>query len=203
MIVATRPANSVTAADVPVSRLDNNSLIVRLHYTVNHLSRWLTPVHHRALLERSVFRGEPSIKQLLLELRDEELIVFPKMHLIATQPDPNLDKLPPVERSAQDARWESFASALSVMAEFRRLRQSTLSLLRSLPDNAWHRFGTSRVEHDWVLRDLAELLANHDVQVLSRIDQTLDKIGAREGLSPAACTHLDELLRLTPVTLRS
>lgn len=203
MMVATRPASSVTAADVPVSRLDNNSLIVRLHYTVNHLSRWLTPVHNRALLERSVFRGEPSIKQLLLELRDEELIVFPKMHLIATQPDPDLDKLPPVERSAQDERWESFASALSVMAEFRRLRQSTLSLLRSLPDNAWHRFGTSRAEHDWVLRDLAELLANHDVQVLSRIDQTLDKIGAREGLSPAATTHLDELLRLTPVTLRS
>jgi hypothetical protein len=203
MIVATRPAGSVTAADVPVSRLDNNSLIVRLHYTINHLSRWLTPVHNRALLERSVFRGEPSVKQLLLELRDEELIVFPKMHLIATQPDPNLDRLPPVTRSAQDERWERFASALSVMAEFRRLRQSTLSLLRSLPDNAWNRFGTSRVEHDWVLRDLAELLANHDVQVLSRIDQALDKIGAREGLSPAACAHLDELLRLTPVTLRS
>jgi hypothetical protein len=203
MMVATHPASSVTAADVPVSRLDNNSLIVRLHYTVNHLSRWLTPVHNRALLERSVFRGEPSIKQLLLELRDEELIVFPKMHLIATQPDPDLDKLPPVTRGAQEERWESFASALSVMAEFRRLRQSTLSLLRSLPDNAWHRFGTSRTEHDWVLRDLAELLANHDVQVLSRIDQTLDKIGARDGLSPAARTHLDELLRLTPVKLRS
>lgn len=203
MIITTGPAQKVTAADVPVSRLDNDSLIVRLHYTVNHLSRWLTPVHNRALLDRSVFRDEPSVKELLADLRDEELRIFPKMYLIATQPDPDLDRLPPVRRTAQEERWESFASALSVMAEFRRLRQSTLSLLRGLPDNAWQRFGTSRIEHDWVLRDLAEVLANHDIRVLSKIDVTLDKIGAREGLSPAACTHLDELLRMTPVSLRS
>lgn len=203
MILATHPAKSITAADVPVSRLDNDSLIVRLHYTVNHLSRWITPVHNRGLLERSVFFGEPSVKQLLLDLRNEELRIFPKMHLIGTQTNPDLDHLPPVSRTPQQERWESFASALSVMAEFRRLRQSTLSLLRSLPDTAWQRTGTSRIEHDWVLRDLAEVLANHDVLVLRRIDQTLDAIGAREGLSPAACTHLDDLLRLTPVTLRS
>jgi len=54
-----------------------------------------------------------------------------------------------------------------------------------------------------VLRDLAEVLANNDIRVLAQIDITLDKIGAREGLSPAACTHLDELLRMTPVSLRS
>jgi hypothetical protein len=62
--------------------------------------------------------------------------------------------------------------------------------------------GTSRAEHDWVLRDLAEHLANHDTMALTEIDETLDRIGARKGLSPAACTHLPELMRLVPVTLR-
>jgi hypothetical protein len=192
----------VTAADVPVSQLDNMSLIVRMHNTVNHLSRWLTPVHNRALLDRSVFYGEPSVKQLLMQMRDEEQRVFPKMFLIANENDPDLDRLQPVQRSEAQRRWDEEASALSVMAEFRRLRQSTLSLLRGLPDSAWNRVGTSRKEHDWVLRDLAELLANHDTAVLTRMDETLDRIGARKGVSPAARTHLDELMRLVPVTVR-
>ena len=52
------------------------------------------------------------------------------------------------------------------------------------------------------MRDLAEVLAEHDTIVLSKIDNTLDRLGARAGLSPAARTHLDDLMRLVPVTLR-
>jgi hypothetical protein len=202
MIVGTKPGRVVTAADAPVSQLDNMSLIVRMHNTVNHLSRWLTPIHDRELLDRSVFYGEPSVKDLVMQLRDEEQRIFPKMFLIANENDPDLDRIPPVQRSEAQRRWDEEASALSTMAEFRRLRQSTLSLLRGLPDSAWNRVGTSRKEHDWVLRDLAEYLANHDTAVLSRMDETLDRIGARQGVSPAARTHLNELMRLVPVTLK-
>lgn len=202
MIVGTQPGRMVTAADVPVSQLDNMSLIVRMHNTINHLSRWLTPVHDRALLDRSVFYGEPSVKDLLKRMRDEERRAFAKMYLIANENNPDLDKVPPFQLTEAQRRWEEEASALSMMAEVRRLRQSTLSLLRSLPDSAWSRVGTSRIEHDWVLRDLAEHLANHDTAVLSQIDDTLDRIGARKGLSPAARTHLPELMRLVPVTLK-
>ncbi|MFL5759059.1 MAG: DinB family protein [Thermomicrobiales bacterium] len=192
----------VTAADVKISDLDSNSLILRLHFTINHLSRWLTPIHDQTKLVRSVRRGEPSIKELLLRLRDEELRVFPMIHLIATRNNPDLDKLPPFASSPAQAARDEQANALEVMAEFRRLRQSTCSALRSLSDSAWARVGTSRREHDWQIRSLAEHLAHHDLNVLYEIDVTLDRIGAREGVSQAAKAHLDELLRLVPVTVK-
>ena len=88
------------------------------------------------------------------------------------------------------------------MAEFRRLRQSTCSLLRSLPDNAWARVGVSRREHDWTIRRLAEHLAAHDLATLAEIDRALDRAGARSGIARVSRVHLDELLRETPVTLR-
>jgi hypothetical protein len=202
MSIGTPQSRYLTAADVPVSALSNDSLIIRLFNTANHLSRWLTPVHDRELLERSKIYGKPSVKELLFQLRDEEIRVFPKMYMIAVETNPDLDRIPPAERSEADLRWDENTSALSTMAEFRRLRHSTLSLLRSMPDSGWKRTGTSRKEHDWMIRDLAEVLANHDTIVLKQIDDTLDEIGAREGLSPAARTHLDDLMRLVPVTLR-
>jgi hypothetical protein len=175
---------------------------VQLHFTVNHLSRWLTPIHNQTLLQRKVYRDMPTVRELVVRMRDEELRVFPKMFLIATEPNPDLDKLPPIERTIEEQRWDEYSGTLSVLAEFRRLRQSTASLLRSIPDSAWKRVGTSRLEHDWQLRSLAEVLANHDRVVLAEIDRTLDAIGAREGISDAAKAHLEELLKITPVTLK-
>jgi hypothetical protein len=74
--------------------------------------------------------------------------------------------------------------------------------LRALPDSAWARRGTSRREHDWQVRSLAEHLAHHDLDVLYRIDLTLDSVSARAGVNAAARAHLDELLRLIPVQTR-
>ena len=185
-----------------IADLDNDSLVVRLHFTVNHLSRWLTPIHDPIRLMRTVRRGEPSVKDLLLVLRDEELRIFPKVHLIAVKTMPDLDKLPEPRRTEVEQRRDREARPLEIMAEFRRLRQSTCSLLRSLPDSGWERVGISRREHDWTIRGLAEHLAAHDLRVLREIDVTLDRVGAREGVSPAARVHLDELLRLVPATAR-
>ena len=200
--VAVPSGNVVTAGDVKISDLDNNSLIIRLHYAVNHLSRWLTPVHDKTKLTRSLRRGEPSIKELVLRMRNEELLRFPMIHMIVNANNPDLDKLPPFAVSAVQRADDEQSNALEVMAEFRRLRQSTCAMLRSLPDSGWRRVGTSRREHDWQIRSLAEHLANHDLDVLYEIDVTLDRIGAREGVSTAAKAHLDELLRLVPVTVK-
>ena len=191
-----------TAADVKISQLDNDSLIIRLHFTINHLSRWLTPVHDQSLLVRSPWRGEASVKELVIKLRDKELQIFPKMHLIANQLNPDLDKLPPVVTTAAQVTKDQNRTTLGIMAEFRRLRQSTCSLLRALPDSAWTRVGTSRREHDWQLRGLAERLANNDLDVLYEMDVALDRNGAREHVSAASKAHLDELLRLVPVSIR-
>lgn len=185
-----------------IAELGNNDLIIRLLYTTNHLSRWLTPIHDQTRLARSLRRGRPSVKELLLELRDEELRIFPKMYLIMTRNMPNLDKLPPVERTAAQSARDEVAAPLSVMSEFRRLRQSTCSLLRGLPDDAWLREGISRREHDWTLRGLAEHLARHDLVVLREIDMTLDELGVRNHISPAARVHLDELLAIEKIAPR-
>jgi hypothetical protein len=197
------PLRSVTAAEIKIADLDNDSLIIRLHFTINHLSRWLTPIHDQTLLTRSPRRGEPSVKELVIRLRDEELRTFPKLHLIANQVDPDLDKLPPIVRTPEQLARDQQRTTLGVMAEFRRLRQSTCSLLRSLPDSAWARVGTSRREHDWQIRTLAEHLANHDLDVLYEIDIALDRSGARARVNKAARAHLDELLRLVPLSTRS
>jgi len=198
-----RPVQGKTAGDVSITELDNDSLIVRLHFTINHLSRWLTPVHDQTLLVRSPRRSETPVKDLVIRLRDEELRVFPKIHQIANQVSPDLDKLPAITRRPDQARLDDDRTTLGVMAEFRRLRQSTCSVLRALPDSAWARVGVSRREHDWQIRTLAEALATHDLDVLHEIDLAMDRNGAREGVSPAAKTHLDELLRLVPVSTRS
>ena len=181
-----------------IEDLDNNALIIRLHFTINHLSRWLTPIHDQTRLVRTVRRGEPSVEDLLFALRDEELRVFPKLHLISVRTLPDLDKQPEPRRTAAEEAHDREALPIEIMAEFRRLRQSTCSLLRSLPDNAWSRLGISRREHDWTIRGLAEHLARHDLEILAEMDLALDRVGAREGIASASRAHLDELLRLTP-----
>jgi hypothetical protein len=203
-------ATSLIDAHAPVSdevrrqiqTADNNALIIRLHFTVHHLSRWLTPIHDADRLERAVYRGQPTAKELVLGLRDEEERIFPKMYLIATQANPDLDSLPEYEPSAEACRRDRESSTIVALAPFRRLRQGTCSLLRSLPDDAWHLRGSTRRGPNPSIRELAEHLAIHDYQYLRALDLTLDQVGAREGLAEIQKTHLDELLKLVPTSVR-
>ena len=88
------------------------------------------------------------------------------------------------------------------MAEVRRLRQNTCSLVRSLTDTGWRRVGTSRIEHDWQIRGLAEHLIAFDEDVLTRMDIALESYGLREGVAEHGRARLFELLKLVPVTTR-
>ena len=197
-----RPAGAIPNDLVPVAELSSDALILDLHFTVNHLSRWLTPIHDQRRLQRSVRRGEPSVKELLSGLRDEELRTFAKMHAISVQTLPDLDALPLPSRTPEEERYEREATALQMMAEFRRVRQSTCSLLRSLPDSAWSRQGISRQEHDWTIRELAERLAERSRATLAEIDRALDRTGVRDEIATASRAGVDELLRLDPATRR-
>ena len=181
-----------------IAGADNNALIVRLMFTTNHLSRWLTPIHDPNRLERSLYRGEPTAKDLVIALRNEEQRIYPKMYLIATQPRADLDVLPVWREDPVDVARDQAQPAVVLMAQFRRLRQSTCGLLRSLPDDAWNLIGRSRREPDVSIRQLAEGLAVSDYRYLRALDQTLDQVGAREGLAEIQRTHLDELLKLSP-----
>ena len=200
--VPVNQAGGPTAGDVRIDDLSNDSLIIRLHFTVHHLSRWLSPVHNVSRLERSPFRNEPSVKELLIQMREEERRVFPRLHAIATQNNPDLDKLPAPIITPDQAAFDRERSVLSIQAEFRRLRQSTCSLLRSLPDSAWKRVGTSRREHDWQIRTLADRLVETDEDYLTKIDIALEKAGVRNDIAAHGRARLYELLKLIPVTMR-
>ncbi len=75
------------------------------------------------------------------------------------------------------------------------MRESTTSLLRALPDNAWERGGYSRTQRNWTIRELAEYLARHDREMLQRIDRVLSRSGARHGIAAVSqvdFTHIEE-----------
>jgi hypothetical protein len=181
-----------------ITNLDNNSLIIRLLFTIHHLSRWLSPVHDPEALERSVRRGDPTPKDLVLRLRDYDQMIYPRMYLIANQNDPNLDTLPETDVSMQQRRRDQIDATIVVISQFRRLRQTSTSLLRALPDDAWLRRGSSRGGVEGSIRSMAEALAIHDYRVLWALDSTLDQVGAREGLAQLQVTPLEELLKLVP-----
>ena len=185
-----------------ISRSDNNSLIIRLHFTIHHLSRWLTPIHDANRLERAVYRGEPTAKELVIGMRDEEERVFPKMHTIAALTRPDLDKIPAWQPDPRAAERDRTSPTIVLLAQFRRVRQGTCSLLRSLPDDAWDLKGRTRQGPNVSIRELAEQLALHDYRYLRALDETLDQVGAREGLAKIQKAHLDELLKLVPNRLQ-
>jgi hypothetical protein len=179
----------VESLDSSIRDLSNDGLIIRLIQTVNHLSRWLTPIHDRTVLEFSPRRSEPSVKELLLRMRDTETRGYAFMYAIATESNPDLDRVPRVEPTQVQAAVDRSAHPLVIMSEFRRVRESSTSLLRALPDSAWGRGGYSRTQRDWTIRELAEYLAGHDREMLQRIDRVLSRTGARDGI--AAVSRVD------------
>jgi hypothetical protein len=181
--------------DSSIRDLSNDALIIRLIQTVNHLSRWLTPIHDRTVLEFSPRRSEPSVKELLLRMRDTETRAYGFMHAIATERNPDLDRIPRVEPSPVQIAVDRSAHPLVIMSEFRRVRESSTSLLRALPDTAWERGGYSRTERNWTIRELAEYLARHDREMLQGIDRALSRSGARDGIAAVSqvdFTHIEE-----------
>lgn len=190
------------AVDLAVPDLDNDSLVLRLFMTVNHLSRWLTPITDPITLMRSAKRGEKSVFELLQEMRDTEQVGFARMNAIANSINPDLDALPDPRYLPEKDQPGFDRSPLSVLAQFRRLRQSTTCLLRGLPDSAWQRVGTSRLEHDWQIRTLAEFLAENDTRVLHLMDVALHNTGVRQNINAVSGADLTELMKVYPVRIR-
>jgi hypothetical protein len=117
------------------------------------------------------------------------------MNAIASERDPDLDRVPRVEPSPAQVAVDRSAHPLVIMSEFRRVRESSTSLLRALPDNAWQRGGYSRTQRNWTIRELAEYLARHDREMLQRIDRVLSRSGARQGIAAVSqvdFSHIEE-----------
>jgi hypothetical protein len=191
----TAVAVSQLEAGEPIGKLSNDALIIELLQTLNHLSRWLTPIHNQTLLEISPRRSEPSVKEHLISLRDLETHAFTLLYAIVNETKPDLDRISRHQRNSFQVEADLTAKPLVVMSEFRRLRESTTSLLRALPDNAWDREGYSRRERNWSVRELAEFLAENDRKTLRDIDRMLDRQGVRRGIASASRVRFDEIER--------
>jgi len=182
-------------AGEPITKLSNDAIIIELLQTLNHLSRWLTPIHNQTLLEISPRRSEPSVKEQLIALRDTETRTFTFLFAIVNDTNPDLDRLQPPAQTPIQREADQRAKPLVIMSEFRRIRESTTSLLRALPDNAWDREGYSRQDRNWSVRALAEFLARHDRKAMGDIDRMLDHQGVRRGIAAASRVRLDQIDR--------
>ena len=111
------------SSDSSIRDLPNDALIIRLIQTANHLSRWLTPIHDPTLLEFSPRRSEPSVKELLLRMRDTETRAYGFMNAIATERNPDLDRIPRVEPFPVQVSVDRSAHPLVIMSEFRRCEE--------------------------------------------------------------------------------
>jgi hypothetical protein len=184
---------AIDARKQAVAAMTNDALIIDLLQTINHLSRWLTPIHDPARLDWTSRRSQVSVKDLLIGLRENEIRVYSFMNAIATQTNPDLDKVPVRELTQLQREADARANALVIMAEFRRVRESTTSLLRALPDTAWLRGGYSRATRDWTIRELAEFLAVNDWEQLGLIDQALEESGLRRSVAKVSRVSRDRL----------
>jgi hypothetical protein len=148
---------------------EHERMIIALTQSVNHLAKRISPQRDLTRLHRAPARGEWSVRDIIAHLRDNEALVFAKLYLLATQEVPDLrrtDLTPPRGYDPDD-------SVFIVMSQFRRLRHSTLSLLRELPADAWRRSGRDVDNRTITIRSLVEDLIAHDADHLAQVDQVL------------------------------
>jgi DinB superfamily len=99
-----------------------------------------------------------SIRQVLGHVNDcERLFAFRAFWFARgfDSPLPSFDQNVAAQHDTADARsWSG------LVAEFREIRASTLSLVRHLPDDAWLRRGAAS-GHEFTVRSLAYIIAGH------------------------------------------
>jgi hypothetical protein len=153
---------------------ENERLIIALTQTLNHLTKRISPQRDETKVNRPAARGEWSVRDIVAHLRDNEAIVFAKLHMIATQEAPDLRR---VDLSG-GAGYDPDDSIFTVMSQFRRLRHSTISLLRELHPDAWRRTGRDVDNSTVTIRSLVRELINHDAEHMAQVDEVLIARGA-------------------------
>lgn len=149
-------------------------IILDLTNTPNWLSKRITPQRDMSRVNRPAARGEWSARDIIAHLRDYEARYFPKLHLISIAQVPDLRRVQQVGPTEYDPNDSIF----TVMSQFRRIRQSTLSLLRELPSDGWKRVGVDVDNVTVSITDLALEMIDHDAEHLAQLDSVLIARGA-------------------------
>ncbi len=153
---------------------EHDRIWITLANTLNQLSERVSPQRDMTRLTRAARRGEWSVREIIAHLRDHEALMFPRIYLIAVDNYPDLRRVATIEATEYDRNDSPFM----VMSQFRRLRQSTVGLLRELPRDAWQRAGVDLDNARVTIQDLALELIDHDAEHITQIDRTLIERGA-------------------------
>lgn len=153
---------------------ENERLIVALTQTLNQVTKRISPQRDESRVNRAPARGEWSVRDIIAHLRDHEATAFAKLHLMATSEVPDFRHA----NLSTGIVYDPDDSVFIVMSQFRRLRQSTLSLLKEMPPDAWRRTARDVDNRTITIRDLAESLLRHDREHLAQIDSVLIARGA-------------------------
>jgi hypothetical protein len=151
-----------------------DQIVLALTNTPNWLSKRITPQRDMSKVNRPAERGGMSVRDIIAQMRDNEARYFPKMHLISIAQVPDLRRVQQVGPTEYDPN----DSVFTVMSQFRRIRQSTLSLLRELPHDAWNRVGVDVDNVTVSIKDLALELIGYDNDSLAHVDAVLIARGA-------------------------
>jgi hypothetical protein len=153
---------------------ENERLIVALTQTLNQVTKRISPQRDESRTNRAPERGEWSVREIIAHLRDHEATAFAKLHLMVSSEVPDF-------RHANlntGAVYDPDDSVFIVMSQFRRLRVSTLSLLKDLPRDAWRRSARDVDNRTINVNELAAALVRHDNEHLAQIDAVLIARGA-------------------------
>jgi hypothetical protein len=148
---------------------ENERLIVALTQTPNQVTKRISPQRDETRVNRAPERGEWSVREIIAHLRDNEAIAFAKLNLMVTSEVPDFRH----GHLGTGAVYDPHDSVFIVMSQFRRLRQSTLSLLKDLPRDAWRRSARDVDNRTITVRSIAEELLRHDREHLAQIDAVL------------------------------
>lgn len=153
---------------------ENERLIVALTQTLNQVTKRISPQRDGSRVNRAPSRDEWSVREIIAHLRDHEAAAFAKLFLMVTSEAPDFRHV----NLSTGVVYDPDDSVFIVMSQFRRLRQSTLSLLKDLPRDAWRRTARDLDNRTVNMRVVAEALVRHDNEHLAQIDAVLIARGA-------------------------
>jgi DinB family protein len=121
--------------------------------------------------------GKWSVSEIVAHLADAELVAGFRYRFIAGAEDGV-----PVPAYDQD-RWAAAGNYRGVplassLKSFLALREMNLRFLRMLPESAWEKYGTHSERGRETLRDLAVLVAGHDLNHMAQIRMILSSAQA-------------------------
>lgn len=165
-----RPASNEAASYyfTYINRIQSDDILAALENQLGETAGFLSEISE----EKSLYRYAPdkwSLRELLNHVNDtERLFVFRALWFARgfKEPLPSFDQNIAVDNSGAEAvAWRD------MVAEFRSNRESSVSLFRSLPGEAWDRAGIAS-DNPFTVRALAYIVAGHvahHVDVIRRL----------------------------------